>query len=347
MVSEVPGAAVVVVVDGRVALLKTWGVRAEDAPAPVTPATLFRLASLSKTFASAASAILVKEEPIDWNTPIRAELPEIRWRRADYGNRISLKNLMSQTTGLMPHAYTNLIEDNMTFEKIKTRLDRVNFICAPGKCYAYQNVAFSLVGDVVKVTAQVDYPEYVKEKLFDPLAMHRASFGMEAFASDPDHAEPHIWTGDRWGRTRTTPEYYRVPPAAGVNASIEDMKDWLLAQLGQRPDVLSRDMLDEMHTGVIRTSRVQAHYRAHPGLGEIYYGLGWRVFTYDGIPQFVHHGGYVQGMRSEMVFNRQLQMGMVFLTNSEPSRLGEIVFDFLDFYARERLDGTAVANAAE
>ena len=45
---------------------------------------------------------------------------------------------------------------------------------------------------------------------------------------------------------------------------------------------------------------------------------------------FCHHGGYVRGMRSEMVFNRELQTGMVFLTNSEPSRMGDLIFDFVE-----------------
>ena len=60
------------------------------------------------------------------------------------------------------------------------------------------------------------------------------------------------------------------------------------------------------------------------------YGLGWRVFDYDGETGNVHHGGYVRGMRSEMVFNRKLQTGMVFLTNSEPGVINHLVFDFLD-----------------
>ncbi|MEX0941594.1 MAG: serine hydrolase domain-containing protein [Pseudomonadales bacterium] len=349
LVAETPGAAIVVVVDGRVVLQKTWGVRNVGETAPVTPHTLFRLASLSKTFASAAGSILVRENQVNWDTPISDNIPSIRFNRDDYGQRITLKHLMSQTSGLMPHAYTNLIEDNMTYDRIKQRLDRVHFICAPGECYGYQNVVFSLIGDVVQATARVDYPTYVRDRLFEPLKMYRASFGLSAFVTDDNHAEPHIWTGTRWAPTRTTDHYYRVPPAAGINASIDDMKSWLLAQLGQMPEVLSAEMLDEMHSGLVRTSRQQAHYRWRQELGEVYYGLGWRVFNYGSTDGFVHHGGYVRGMRSEMVFNRDRQLGMVFLTNSEPNQLGELVFDFLDLYQREWLPPapTYIADSAE
>lgn len=347
VISETPGAAVVVVIDGKVALQKTWGVRVNGAGDPVTPHTLFRLASLSKTFASAASSILVREALIDWNTPISTSLADLNFKRPDYGERISLRHLMSQTTGLMPHAYTNLIEDNMAYERIVERLELVDFICPPGSCYGYQNVVFSLVADVVQAKAQMDYPAYVTTKLFKPLQMHRASFGIDAFVRDENHAEPHIWTGTRWSPTRTTAHYYRVPPAAGVNASIDDMKAWLLAQLGQQPEILTEEMLAEMHSGVIKTSRQQAHYSPRPALGDVYYGLGWRIFSYGNVDQFVHHGGYVKGMRSEMVFNRELQMGLVFLTNSEPRGVGDLVFDFLDLYQLIQSRPALAVTAAE
>jgi beta-lactamase class C len=121
-----------------------------------------------------------------------------------------------------------------------------------------------------------------------------------------------------------------VAPAAGINASISDMRQWLMAQLGHEPLVFEDEMLDLMHSGAIKTTRRQAHYRKRKKLGDIYYGLGWRIFDYAGQAGFVHHGGYVRGMRSEMVFNRALQSGMVFLTNSEPSSMNDLVFDFVE-----------------
>jgi len=332
LISTTPGAAVVVVVDGNVLLQKTWGVQTAGESEPVTGETLFRLASISKTFASAAAAILVKEGDVQWQSPIKDSLAELNFKRPDYGDEINLKHLMSQSSGLMPHAYTNLVEDNMSYDRILKRLNRVDFICAPGKCYGYQNVVFSLVGDVVAANTGVDYEGYVTRKIFEPLNMTRASFGRKAFLNDPNHAKPHIWTGSQWRKTRTTDHYYRIPPAAGVNASIEDMTQWLLAQLGHDPVVLSSEMLDEMHSPVIKTTLRQAHYKRRRGLGNTAYGLGWRLFDYGNDTGFVHHGGYVKGMRSEMVFNPELQTGMVFLTNSEPRQMSNLVFEFLDLY---------------
>ena len=345
LVSEVPGAALVVVVGGEVRLQKTYGVVSADRSTPVTDQSLFRLASVSKGFASAAAALLVRDTDVTWQTPLKSELADLRFKSREYGEQINLWHIMSQTTGLMPHAYTNLIEDNQSFERIVGKLHNVDFICAPGECYSYQNVVFSLVGEVVEKATGMPYPQYVEDRIFGPLGMTRASIGYRKYVDDANHARPHIWTGESWAPTRITLEYYRVPPAAGVNASISDMRRWLQAQLGDAPDVLSPSLLAEVQAGIQRTSRQQSHYPRNRRLGEVHYGLGWRVFDYGGVEDFVHHGGYVRGMRSEMVFNRNLDAGLVFLTNSEPRKMGRIVFEFADMLIDERASGRSIAAA--
>ena len=332
IVADVPGAALVVVVGGKVRLRKTYGVVSVGESVPVTDQSLFRIASISKGFASAAAALLVRDTEMTWQTPLKTELADLRFKSSEYGEQINLWHIMSQTTGLMPHAYTNLIEEKMSYRRILERLHRVDFVCPPGRCYGYQNVVFSLVGELIQARTSLDYAEFVDHRLFQPLAMNRASIGHDAYVEDENHARPHIWNGVRWRVVRSKSDYYKVPPAAGVNASISDMCEWLLAQLGQKPQVLSPEILDEMHQGVIRTSRQQAHYPYRRELGEIYYGLGWRVFDYGGQAGFVHHGGYVRGMMSTMVFHPPTKTGVVFLTNSEPKGVNRLVLDFADLH---------------
>ena len=333
LVEQSPGGALVIVENGKVVLQQVHGVRSQKESELVTAETLFRIASLSKTFASAAASILVEESQLTWQAPLKPNLTHVNFKESGYGSQISLKHLMSQSSGLMPHAYTNLIEENMSYRRIVDRLDRVDFVCAPGKCYGYQNVVFSLIADLVESETELDYPGFVDANLFKPLAMSRASFGYKSFVNDPNHARPHVWTGTRWRPVKPTSHYYKVAPAAGVNASIADMREWLLAQLGNNPEVLPEGMLDEMHQGIIRTSRREAHYPYRKALGNVYYGLGWRVFDYGGAKGFVQHGGYVKGMCSTMVFHRESGTGMVLLTNSESRGMNDLVLDFAAAHA--------------
>jgi beta-lactamase class C len=330
LLDQTPGGALVIVENGEVAFQKVYGKR--DDKNPVTDETLFRIASLSKTFASAAASILVEDTSVTWQTPLKSNLDYLKFKEPAYGQQITLRHLMSQTTGLMPHAYTNLIEENMSFKRIVDRLERVDFVCQPGRCYGYQNVVFSLVADLVEAKTEIQYPEYVQQEIFEPLHMGRASFGYSSFINDANHATPHVWTGKRWRAVRSTSHYYKVPPAAGVNASISDMREWLLAQIGEKPEVLDSAMLDTMHQGVIKTSRQQAHYPYRKALGKIQYGLGWRIFDYGNLNGLVHHGGYVKGMVSAMVFHRPSQTGMVLMLNSEPRGMNELVLNFAELY---------------
>jgi beta-lactamase class C len=170
------------------------------------------------------------------------------------------------------------------------------------------------------------------DKLFIPLKMVTATFGLAALEKNPNHALPHIWRKGQWMPTKVDPNYYSLAPAAGVNASIQDMAQWMLAQLGQRQEVLSESMLNDLQAKVIKTSVARSHYGLRSNLISTYYGLGWRVFDFGAHKNFVHHGGWVQGYRTEMVFNRELQIGMVFLTNAETKLARDVTSKFVNLY---------------
>ena len=332
IVPGVPGAALIIVANGKVQLVKVYGVSEIGSEQQVTPETVFRLASVSKTFASSAISVLVKEGVLGWDTPIQPRLKHVKFKNAAYGRQIRVKNLLSHTTGLVQHAYTNLLDENVPYDQIIKRLKDVDFVCAPGTCYGYQNLVFSLTADIVKSYTGMSYEDFVSRNIFAPLGMKHASVGLEPFLSDQNHAVPHVEKNGKWQPAELTQSYYSVAPAAGVNASILDMGQWLLAQLGHMPDVLSESTLDTLHTRVIKTTPSQAHYGQKENLGNVHYGLGWRIFDYAGLKDVVHHSGWVKGFRSEIVLNRESQIGMVFLTNSEPKRGNEVVFKFLEMY---------------
>jgi len=216
------------------------------------------------------------------------------------------------------------------------RLKTVDFSCPPKSCYGYQNVVFSLAGDIIQARSGDTFEHYVSQHLFAPLGMESASFGFDALQAEPNHAAPHVLRQGKWIPTRVNPNYYNIAPAAGANASINDMAKWLMAQMGYRPDVLMQPTLDQLHSKVIRTSVARSHYGQEPNAVKTWYGIGWRVFDVGAYQNFVHHGGWVQGFRAEMVFNRELDIGMVFLTNAESRLARDVIFKFVNAYELER-----------
>ncbi len=330
VLTDTPGAALIIVADGEIRYIKGYGVRNINTGKRATEDTVFRLASVSKGFASAAAGLLVQENRLRWDDRIQPRLNYVQFKNPDYGRNITLWNLLSHTTGLIPHAYTNLIEDHVPYRDILRRLKNVDFACMPGKCYAYQNVVFSLVGDLIHDTAGDSYENFVTRRIFAPLQMESASFGLKPFLQNANSAIPHQRKYGNLSPVKVSNNFYNVAPAAGANASARDMAQWLLAQLGHRQDVLPGALLDTLHTRAIETRSQHARYRPRDRLGKIYYGLGWRIFDYGPFNSFVHHSGGVEGARADMIFHRELQTGMVFMSNAENRHGVDLVFMFLD-----------------
>lgn len=115
------------------------------------------------------------------------------------------------------------------------------------------------------------------------------------------------------------PTYYRLSPAAGVNASISDMAQWLLAQSGHRPDVLPQALLATLHAPVVTTpTELRGSAWRRERLNAAGYGLGWRVYDYAG-HRVVFHGGAVQGYRGAVALMPERDLGIAILWNSESS----------------------------
>jgi len=335
IVPYAPGVALAVIADGHVRVLSTYGVKRARTSDLVNTDTLFRLASVSKSFGATAAALLVRDGLVSWDSSITELLPQVEFSNPRYGEQLTVKNIMSQSTGLPTQTNSNFIEEGQSFDEVVRRLRNVSFICPPGKCYNYQNVTYSLIAPIIQKKTGKTYEQYVTERIFNPLGMHTASFGVSGFKANNNYASPHVGTRKGWAATDVNENYYRFAPAAGINASINDMARWVLAQLGHNPEVLPPMVLNTVQAKVTRNTPAQNHYGSREGVTDSHYGLGWRVFDYRGDKNFVHHGGGVQGFRSEVVFNRELQIGMVVLTNTG-HLAGDIIFDFLDAYEDEK-----------
>lgn len=325
---HLPGAAAALVSREQTLDLRTWGVRNADNPQPLTEESLFRIASVSKTFAGTVASLMVSNHLQSWETPVSEVLPQLQIGTGSASRAITLRNIVSHTTGLMPHAYSNMLDDGVLYEKIVSKFNQIPTVCPPGRCYGYQNVVFSLIADVVEVSTHEPYEQYLDEQLFKPLGMDHASTGLDNFVGSADATAPHLRVRGGWHTTSLNPAYYSVAPAAGINASVLDMAIWARANLGGFPEVLSESFLSQQHTPVVETPRGN-YFNRWPGLEKAWYALGWRVFDYRGL-RVIHHGGGVRGFRSEVALVPDRNIGVVVLFNEETTLANDVVPAFLD-----------------
>jgi len=314
---QVAGLAVAVVQDDQVLLQRGVGYADAAAGTPVTPDTVFRLASLSKSFATTLAAQLVDGGYISWDSRIGGILPTFALKDASAAERLNVRDILSHRVGLPHNSYDHLLERDEPYPLLVDRLREIDPICGVGDCYSYQNVAFSLMGDVTYAVTGDFFYHQVEKRIFHPLGMTTATYGRDALEASREWARPHSRSGRRWTPFQPRENYYHVAPAAGVNASIKDMSQYLIAHMGGRPDVLPQDLLDTLHRPVVATPTEMTSAPWRRGrLRDAHYALGWRVFDYAGEP-LVFHAGAVQGYRGVIAFLPQRRFGLVMLWNCE------------------------------
>ena len=287
--------------------------------------TAFRIASVSKTFAAGLSGVLVRDGEFGWQDRVIDYIPDFRVNGD--ASQVRIEHLLGQSTGLIPHAYDNLIEDGLSMERIQKQFSKLSYICEPGECYSYQNSVFSLIEPVIEKTTARAYGDVMAEKIFQPLDMQDASVGYEAFVNNPNHARPHVKARGQWRTVKVKPNYYRVAPAAGVNASVLDMGKWLMAQLGANPDTLAPEVVETLTEPRVYTARDKRRKYWRDILTDAHYGLGWRIYDI-GDEQIVYHSGWVSGYRADIAWSEKYGVGMAVLMNVESNDISALTTSF-------------------
>lgn len=330
--NEVAGMAVAIVKDDRVLLERGVGFANANTREPVSGTTVFRLASLSKGFATALAGVLVERGLLQWNTKVTDALPMFTLNDASGAQRLTVADILSHRVGLPHNTYDNLLEKDEPYELLVDQLKDVTPTCPVGDCYGYQNIAFSLIGDVAYNATGDFYSHQVAKRIFHPLGMETATYGRDALESSKSWARPHHRVGNGWRPFEPNETYYRVAPAAGVNASIRDMEQWLIAQMGGRPNVLSPELLKKLHTPLVETARdLRSSSWRRGRLNDAQYALGWRIYDYAGTT-LVFHAGAVQGYRAMIAFLPAYRFGAVMLWNSESAMPVGLMPMLLDRY---------------
>ncbi len=318
------GLAIATVERGQVRFIKGYGETRANSGVAVTPDTVFRWASLSKSVASALIVDLAEEKKLS----LGAQLNTLGTTLTLPGtaDRVTIADLLSHRVGLVRNAWDERLEAGEDPKTLRAALNTLPSYCAPATCYTYQNIAFDAASEIVERKAGQSYASVARERLFLPLGMTSASIGRLGLQRAASWAEPH-----RRNKvpSRVNDNYYRVPAAGGVNSSIVDLARWMQAQMGEAPGVLSPRALKTMHTPRVATPPHGRRGAMDRALTDAAYGLGWRSFTYAG-HTLVGHRGSVDGYGALILFDPADRSGIVMLWNSNHSQAARLQLEFFD-----------------
>ena len=314
------GAAAVISYKGEIVYLNCYGVRKKGEKSPVNQHTVFRLASVSKSITGVLAGILNEEKIVKLDDKVIKYIPEFELKDETSTQNITIRHLLSHTSGLIPHAYDLMVEDHVELEKIIEKLKEVDIVAPPGELYGYQNVMYSIYDPIVEAKTQKSFSALLSEKVFIPFGMNDATTGFEAFNKNTNKAFPHANKGNnKFAPIRLNNRYYNTMPAAGVNASISDIGAFLANLTDTQSQVLSNQAHKTIFSPQVVSPLKRTYFSSWGKVDSKEYGIGWRIVQYNN-RKVAYHGGFVNGYKSEIAYCEDENIGIAILSNS-PSNL--------------------------
>src|SRR5512143_427609 len=223
---DVPGLAVAVVKDGRVVVVKGYGVRRRGEPAAVDADTLFGIASNTKAFTCAALSLLIEEGRLSWDDPGTKHLRDFQAWDPWVTRELTVRDLVTHRAGL------GLGEGDLMWwpptsfsrQEIVRGIRWLKPASSLRSRYAYNNVMYVAAGELLAAVAGRSWDDVVRERILAPLGMSRTTTSLRDDGGDV--AWPHLKLGGAL-RAVAPLRFDNAAAAAGLSSSASDMALWL------------------------------------------------------------------------------------------------------------------------
>ncbi len=332
---QVPGLAVVVVKDGKVVLMKGYGVKDIVLKTPVDENTLFMIASNTKLFTGTALAELEQKGTLSLNDKITKYFPWYSLYDKTATGMLTIRDMLCHRLG------TKTFQGDFTFwNSSLTRqqiMQRMRFLKPEGlfrQDYGYCNSCFLTAGQVIeKATGGITWEKYITDHILKPLDMTNTYALTAGIKNRSNVAKPYTTSFTNVLKQVPYDRWDNLAPAASIVSNVKDLSKWLMFQLDSGRhngrQVMPFEVLEATRdVNIITSSRKSAKYPLHfRG-----YGLGIFSTDYNGRQMFWHTGG-AGGMVSNVCFVPEERLGIAILTNNDNQGFFEALrYQLLDAY---------------
>lgn len=291
----VPGASVLVIRDGETVVRRSYGLANVEENVKATPATNYRLASVTKQFTAAAILLLVEDGRLQLDERARTWLPSL----PDAAGAVTIRHLLTHTSGLID--YEDVIPDGTTTQlrdadvlRLLESEHRTYF--APGTSYRYSNSGYALLALIVERASGQTFATFLRDRIFAPLGMRHTVAHEEGVSIVANRAFGYSRADGSWKRTDQSLTS-AVLGDGGIYSSIDDLAKWDAALYDDR--LLRPESLRLAFTSATPTDEP-----------DVQYGFGWRI-TGDTL----WHSGETIGFRNVIVRDPKRRLTVVLLTN--------------------------------
>jgi CubicO group peptidase (beta-lactamase class C family) len=327
---NIAGAGVGIVYKGRLVFAKGYGYREYEQKLPVTPKTLFQIASNTKLFTAVSAGILVDQGKLDWDKPVRNYVPSIEFYNDELNNSVTMRDMLSHRTGISRH---DLIwyKSDFSRKELFARLKYLEPSQPIRQGLLYNNLMYVGAGYIIELLGSKPWETFVQDNILNPLEMKSTVFTVKEMEKNPDHGVPY-------NEKRDTTLLYRIPiyedqqavgPAGSIISNIEDMSNWLIT-LMNNGKFNNRQVIPEKVVKATLEPSVALPNRGleNKGYKEIlnsFYGMGRYTMSYRG-HFMTNHGGALPGFYSQVSAMPYDSIGViVFVIGDQGSPLSNII----------------------
>jgi CubicO group peptidase (beta-lactamase class C family) len=322
---NVPGVALAVTEDGERTYARGHGVMNIATHTPVTPDTLFHLASVTKTFVATAILQLAERGRLDMHEPVVTYLPYFRLADERY-NTITAAQMLSHTSGMPDtdyYAWDRPEYDDGALERYVRSLGDLRLLTPPGEKFAYSNIAYEVLGDVIAKVSGLSFEEYVRRELLLPLGMVRSTLLVRE--ADPSLlASPHLPTDSGGVVVSDVFPYNRAhAPSSTMYSNVFELSRWAIAHL-------NRGSLDGGR--VLSPQTYDLMWRPQAATGNSYWpemGLGWFLGERSG-ERCVGHEGADDGFKACFILVPERHVSAIALGNLDRMKIEDLTDAILD-----------------
>jgi CubicO group peptidase (beta-lactamase class C family) len=330
---QIPGIAVCVIKDGKIVVMKGYGVKDYDTKEKVDENTLFMIGSNTKAFTATALAMLDHSKKLSLNDKVTKWIPEFKLDNKAAGEQAIIRDLLCHRIGFRTFQgdFTYWTSDLTTKEVIE-KMSHIKATYPFRTTWGYTNAAFVVAGEIIPKAGGMAWEDFLKTKIFDPLEMKNTLALSKDFPNASNKCSPYTMAE---GKLVKIPfcSIDNLAPAGSIGSSVNDMSHWVMMQL-DNGKYNGKEVVD---AGVISETRIPHSILGNGGStfnkGHFsLYGLGWFLQEYCG-RKIVSHTGGVNGFVTSVTLLPEEKLGIIVFTNTDQNAFYEALkWEIMDAY---------------
>jgi|Deesub1362B_J571_1020462.scaffolds.fasta_scaffold00288_6 CubicO group peptidase (beta-lactamase class C family) len=318
-----PGAALAIIKNGKIIYERGYGMADLEHNVPITPQTVFRIASTSKQFTAMCIALLVEQGKISLNDNIRKYLPEL----PEYFTPITIRHLIYHTSGIRDYLDLQYLR-GISYEELYFPRDVIELLSwqkafnfTPGERFLYSNSGYFLLGVIIERVSGKSLAQFAKENIFDPLGMKNTHFHDDHTRIVRNRAIGYSPIKNGWFKISET--ILDIVGDGGLFTTVEDLHLWDQNFYHNKLGKGGQELIDLILTpGSLNNGK------------KLDYAFGLRISKYRGL-KVISHGGAFVGFRAQMIRFPEQKFSVICLANLSSINPTKLCFKVADIYLSE------------